>query len=142
MPQPVKLSDALVLDARLHAEVFQRSIAGQIEFWARLGRIVEEQLDGRKVVELTRDRKAVPLSELISTMNGPEGQKRLKDYLKSLPFPHFDAHPDDAELLIRTEENGRRTVGRFVKREFVVDEAASLPEMNAQASASPELVNR
>ena len=38
MSQPVKLSDGLVLDARLTGEVFQRSIAGQIEFWARLGR--------------------------------------------------------------------------------------------------------
>jgi hypothetical protein len=33
MSQPVKLSDALVLDARLAAEVQERSIAGQVEYW-------------------------------------------------------------------------------------------------------------
>jgi hypothetical protein len=38
MSQPVKLSDALVLDARLAGEVQERSIAGQVEFWAKLGR--------------------------------------------------------------------------------------------------------
>ena len=38
MSQPVKLSDALVLDARLAGEAVERSIAGQVEFWARLGR--------------------------------------------------------------------------------------------------------
>ena len=37
----MKVSDALVLDARLMGEATQRSIAGQIEFWARLGRAVE-----------------------------------------------------------------------------------------------------
>ena len=38
MSQPVKLSDSLVLDARLAGEAVERSIAGQVEFWARLGR--------------------------------------------------------------------------------------------------------
>jgi hypothetical protein len=32
MSQPVKLSDQLVLDARLTGDVAERSIAGQIEF--------------------------------------------------------------------------------------------------------------
>ena len=41
MSQAVKLSDALVLDARVAGEVVERSIAGQVEFWARLGRSVE-----------------------------------------------------------------------------------------------------
>jgi hypothetical protein len=31
MAQPVKLSDVLVLDARMTAEIVDRSIAGQIE---------------------------------------------------------------------------------------------------------------
>jgi hypothetical protein len=44
--QPVELSDSLVLDARLTGEVAQRSIAGQIEFWASLGRAIESLLRG------------------------------------------------------------------------------------------------
>lgn len=36
MSQPVKLSDGLVLDARITGEIAERSIAGQIEFWARV----------------------------------------------------------------------------------------------------------
>jgi hypothetical protein len=38
MSQPVKVSEALLLDARLAGEAPERSIAGQIEYWARLGR--------------------------------------------------------------------------------------------------------
>jgi len=127
MSQPVKLSDGLVLDARLTGEVFQRSIAGQIEFWARLGRTLEESLNGRQVLALAKDKAATPLSELVAQIGTPEGQRRLDDHLRTLPFPHFAAHPAQAGLLIRTEENGTRTVGRFVNRQFVVDEKASLP---------------
>jgi hypothetical protein len=46
------MSDALVLDARLMGEVSQRSIAGQIEFWARLGRAVETLLRGDQLLAL------------------------------------------------------------------------------------------
>ena len=45
MSQPVKVSDALVLDARLMGEVTQRSIAGQIEFWALVGRAALDNPD-------------------------------------------------------------------------------------------------
>jgi hypothetical protein len=127
MSQPVKLSDGLVLDARLTGEVFQRSIAGQIEFWARLGRTLEESLNGRQVLALAKDKVATPLSELVAKVGTPEGQRRIDDHLRTLPFPHYAAHPAQAGLLIRTEENGARTVGRFVNRQFVVGEEASLP---------------
>lgn len=37
----VKLNARLVEEARREAELFQRSIAGQIEHWAKLGRAIE-----------------------------------------------------------------------------------------------------
>jgi hypothetical protein len=127
MSQPVKISDSLVLDARLAGEVFQRSIAGQVEYWARLGRSVEDFLDGRHVRMLAQTQTAKPLSELVATIGTPEGQQRIDNHLRTLPFPHYAAHPAQAGLLIRTEENGARTIGRFVNRQFVVDENAHLP---------------
>jgi hypothetical protein len=133
LSQPVKLSDSLVLDARLTGEVFQRSIAGQVEYWARLGRTVEESLNGNQVMALTRNKTAVPLSELVEKVDTPEGNKGLADYLKTLPFPHYAAHPKEAGLLIRTEEDGRRSVGRFINRQFAVDASASLPPLDAVA---------
>ncbi|MBX3745543.1 MAG: hypothetical protein KF833_09570 [Verrucomicrobiae bacterium] len=38
----MKLSDCIALDARFTAELSQRSIAGQIEYWANLGRGIEQ----------------------------------------------------------------------------------------------------
>ena len=50
MSQPVKISDELLLDARLTGEVAERSIAGQIEFWAHLGRAIEPLLAGSRAL--------------------------------------------------------------------------------------------
>ena len=44
MGMPVKLSDELVLSARIEAEGADRSITAQIEHWAKLGRAAEVAL--------------------------------------------------------------------------------------------------
>jgi len=45
MPTAVKVSDELVTQARIKSKIFKRSIAGQIEYWAQIGKIVEENPD-------------------------------------------------------------------------------------------------
>jgi hypothetical protein len=117
MSQPVKISDTLVLDARLTGEVAERSIAGQIEFWARLGRAIEPLLRGDKALALRRAGDSKPLSECLRSVDSPEGRKRVAEHLKSRPYPHYEA-ADLPGLLVRIESNGKRTLGRFVNREF------------------------
>ena len=118
MSQPVKLSDALVLDARITGELVERSIAGQVEFWARLGRSIEHLLQGDQALALCRNASTRPLSECLESADSTKGHERLKAYLESQPFPHYEAHPDQAGLLIRMDEDGRRTTGRFMNRQF------------------------
>jgi hypothetical protein len=118
MSQPVKLSDSLVLDARLAAETVSRSIAGQVEFWARLGRSIELLLEGRQVLALCHNATARPLSECLKSVGTPEGRERLGAYLESRPFPHYQPDADRPGLLVRVDANGGRTVGRFVRRQF------------------------
>ena len=45
MPTAVKISDDLVAKAKIQSKVFKRSIAGQIEYWAKIGQIVEDNPD-------------------------------------------------------------------------------------------------
>jgi hypothetical protein len=118
MSQPVKLSESLVLEARLAGDAVERSIAGQVEFWARLGRSVELLLDGQHVLALCRNAGARPLSACLESVDSPEGRQRVADLLESGPFPHYQAHPDRPGLLVRIDANGDRTVGRFVNRQF------------------------
>jgi hypothetical protein len=45
MSSAVKLSDSMVSDARVQARAFHRSVAEQIEHWAHIGKILEENQD-------------------------------------------------------------------------------------------------
>jgi hypothetical protein len=121
MGHPVKLSDALVLDARLTGEVAERSIAGQIEFWAKLGRAVEQTLRGDQALRLKRRGEVKPLSVLLDLDAADTGAQFAAEYTAHLavrPFPHFEPDPEVAGLLVKIDEDGTRTRGRFVNRTF------------------------
>ncbi|HKF49758.1 MAG TPA: hypothetical protein VKB38_20525 [Terracidiphilus sp.] len=118
MSQPVKLSDELVLDARLAGETLRRSIAGQVEFWATLGRGIETLLNGRQAIALCRSGVAEPVSRLLATADSPVGRERVAAVLEQQPFPHYRPYPGKRGLLERTDAGGKRTIGRFVNREF------------------------
>lgn len=45
MATPVKLSDTIVSEAKIMSKAVNRSVAGQIEHWARIGRLAEENPD-------------------------------------------------------------------------------------------------
>ena len=120
MSQPVKLSDVLVLDARLTGEVAERSIAGQIEYWANLGRAIEPLLQGQHALALCKRAAAAPLSECLKSVDTPKGRGRLEKYLDTLPHPHYEPAPRQPGYLVRIDANGKRTVGRFFNRRFQV----------------------
>ena len=117
MSQPVKVSDTLVLDARLTGEAADRSIAGQIEFWARLGRAIEPLLRGDQALALCRAGDARPLSECLRSVDSPEGRRRVAEHLKTQPYPHYEP-ADSPGLLVKIDSDGKRTLGRFFNRQF------------------------
>ncbi len=45
MTRAVRVSDGLVREARIYSEIDKRSITGQIEHWARIGKCAEENPD-------------------------------------------------------------------------------------------------
>lgn len=64
---PVKLSGELVEEARTSATLFHRSLTGQIEHWATIGRAIESQLPGDA------------LSRLLARMGGTMKISRVAD---------------------------------------------------------------
>jgi hypothetical protein len=118
MGQPVKLSEKLVLDARIVGETTERSIAGQIEHWAKLGRAIEPVLRTDEVLRLKQRGEAVPLSACLTDVDTAAGRKRVQAFLASGPYPRFEPAPDRPGFLVRIDEDGKRTVGRFVNRKF------------------------
>ncbi len=114
----MKLSDDLVLDARVIGKIARRSIAAQVEYWAGLGRAIELVLQGRQALALSQAAAARPLSECLDSVDTPEGRHRLAEVLQSRPYPHYEPAPSSPGLLVRVEQDGTRTLGRFVHREF------------------------
>jgi hypothetical protein len=45
MATAVKVSDDLFKKAKIKSKVFKRAIAGQIEYWAKIGQMIEENPD-------------------------------------------------------------------------------------------------
>jgi ParD-like antitoxin of type II bacterial toxin-antitoxin system len=135
MSQPVKVSDALLLDARIAGEVVERSIAGQIEFWAKIGRALEPLMRGDHVLALCRSGNVKPLSACLESVDSPVGRKRVFEHLKTKPYPHYEAAAESPGLLVRIEADGKRTVGRFVNRQF------QLVKLATKKKAKPALAD-
>jgi hypothetical protein len=53
MGMPVRIEDSLYEDAKLHAKAEYRTIAGQIEFWAKVGKAALDNPD--LPIEFVRD---------------------------------------------------------------------------------------
>lgn len=70
------------------------------------------------------------LSDRLNSVDSDSGRERLRAHLKSQPFPHYKAHPEIQGLPIRVEENGRRTVGRFVNRQFQTSQSLKYAATN------------
>lgn len=45
MATPVKLSNDIISEAKIISKALNRSLAGQIEHWAKIGRLAEENPD-------------------------------------------------------------------------------------------------
>ncbi|MGB8930252.1 MAG: hypothetical protein WCC48_03260 [Anaeromyxobacteraceae bacterium] len=117
----MKLSDHLMLEARRVAEESQRSLAGQIEHWARLGRAIDTLMRPVTALKLKR-REPAPtpaVSARLKDIDTPAGRARVAAGLAAEPFPHFEVAPGRPGFLGRIDEDGTRTIGRFVKRKFV-----------------------
>ncbi len=126
MGMPVKLSDELVESAREESASTDRSITGQIEHWAKIGRSVETVL-------CHQDVQALKVSPEGATLSGPtrravqaalqhvvteEGRGALARRLKRGRVV-YQGDPTGSGLTERIDPDGTRTLGRLVNRRFV-----------------------
>ncbi len=81
---------------------------------------MKRTMSGDQNSALRQKSVAAELSNIIETINQPEGRERLAAYLVSRPFPRFVAHPEKAHTFLREDADGTLTEGKFVGREFVV----------------------
>jgi ParD-like antitoxin of type II ParDE toxin-antitoxin system len=119
MPAAIKLSDAFVNLARGESRIMGRSIAGQVEHWARLGRAVERApgfdygrirsvLSARQSFDdLTADEQAVALAEIEAYLEDlpREGDAAFFAALRAAGAP---IHGESGGRAIRTAASARK----------------------------------
>jgi len=111
MTQTVELPDELVREARRRGELASLSPEEQIVLWVELGRSLD------KAVREDGNGSSQTLAESLAEVGTPAGRERLRQFLASEPFPHYQ-QADQPGNLVKIDEDGTRTVGRFVGREF------------------------
>ncbi len=86
MGQPVKLSDELVDDARAVVPFSQRSIAGQIEFWAGLGKSIEPLLRGDLALAVQMPVESGRYRNSYRKSKRPKVEKSLSPFSSNAPI--------------------------------------------------------
>ncbi len=135
MGSPVKVADELVEAAKETAALANRSIAKQIEHWARLGRAVEmlvkstdvmafkaqlaDPQDSAKVVQARAALKRL-VKALAEGMEGDRARKLILETGK----PVYEAVPARPGLVAQVWPDGQRVVGRTIGQEFVPEKRA------------------
>lgn len=124
MGQPIKISDDLALAARDEADVCDRSIASQVEHWARIGRAVEQVLGHGQLVALKRHAGLPEFDKAMREATSEAGQRKALEHLEKLGGPRFGVDPERPGFVVKIDPDGARTRGRFVNRRFVAEEQA------------------
>jgi len=134
---PVKISDELVKAAREVAEQANRSVTKQIEYWAELGQAVEHLVALPDLLTLKAygsDRSnaqkhaaaQAALKRVVTTLARSEDRTAALRLIHRTGKPVYAAMADRVGRVVQVWPDGRRVVGRFVGKDFVADDAASL----------------
>jgi hypothetical protein len=127
----VKISRELADSAREVSRWTERSLAGQIEHWAKLGQSIEGVLSGESVIALKKAGEGVAVSPSTPQEDPELALNILASLRKAMPYDavreglrasHQVLYESDPEVpggLIRVSPDGTRTRGRMVDRSFI-----------------------
>jgi hypothetical protein len=71
-----------------------------------------------RVLHLKRRGEAVGRSTLIESVDSKAGRERVRTLLEPRPFPHSEPAAGRPGFAVEIEQDGKRTVGRFIRRKF------------------------
>lgn len=130
MPSPVaiKVSAELAESARDAAEAADRSLTGQIEHWAKIGRAAEAVMPAPVAAALKRcagDLNAIEdgsmrqraFDALEALRTKPPGE--IRNLIGLTKNPAFEPDPENPDSIIRVNPDGTRTHGTMKGRKFV-----------------------
>lgn len=115
---PLRIDSELVNRARETGGIMERTPTAQIEFWAKLGRVMEGVMSHAGVVALKQAAKVKRLDELLSLSTSPEGRERALAEIRRHNGPTYSSDPQEAGVIVERAADGTKRRGRFVSRRF------------------------
>ncbi len=115
---PLRIDTDLVNVARESAALMDRTPTAQIEFWAKLGRVMEGVLTHDAIVTVKEASRVKKLDELLAMVSTPAGKKRALAVIHRHKGPTYSADPNEPGVMIEAMPDGSRRRGRFVNRRF------------------------
>lgn len=124
---PVRLQDDLMKSAKLAGELFHRSAAEQVEYWADIGRSVSRMIDPEKLIAIRTGLSRINVEPIhvkpvnpedvfrnleIKRKNGTLAQQVISNSFK---YQVSFSHPGYLEKI----ENGTITIGQIKNGEFI-----------------------
>jgi hypothetical protein len=132
MGSPVKVADELIEEAKRTAALANRSIAKQIEHWARIGRAVELLATTDDVMSIkaqladpgdsarTAAARAA-LERLVRALADRTDREAARKRIFSTGKPVYEAVPSRPDLVSEVRPDGGKKRGRLVEGNFVAD---------------------
>lgn len=127
MGMPVKISDILLTAARQEAKGAHRSITGQIEHWASIGRATEMLMSHRELIGIKSLNDVFPSSPrreeihrlLTHLVEKPHDRKQAHALILRAGTPVYETDPAHPGQIIQVSSDGTRKPGRLKNRRFV-----------------------
>ena len=130
MPSPVRVNDNLYHDAETYGSLLRRSAAKQVEYWAELGKRVDEiatasdllalmQGIARVRIEIPRTATVDPMA-VIATVDQVRSSGELSQSITRNTMYYEDSESRPG-LLDQVMPDGSRKTGHFNNGEFMVE---------------------
>lgn len=116
---PLRIDTDLVNVARESAALMERTPTAQIEFWAKIGRVIEGVITHDALVAVKEVSKVKPLDELLAMASTPKGKQRALAVIRSHKGPTYSADTLVPGLIVETQPDGSKRRGRFANRRFL-----------------------
>ena len=126
MPVAVKLSNKLAEEARSAAGDADRSLTGQIEHWARIGKSMESRFTAAQISFIKKHNGD------LSQIEDEQERARILEVLEKIVLnpasqhtnntpqaPLYEADPENPNQVIQVQADGSKIHGQFVDRVFI-----------------------
>ena len=126
----LRIDENLVIQAKRQAKIQHRSINGQVEYWAKLGKAIASRMSAADVFAVTQglkklrlepaDNRSIDPGTVLEELESDRNSEFSEKPITSAPF-YFEMSVSHPGLLDRVDtKTGERQIGQFKNGSFEI----------------------